>query len=119
MSERDGSADPANDRLLRPRSKLRNSNIRDEMPPTVEACPRHGGSGGSGDSKSVTVGAYYPKPKAGSGGRMGGGGLIKTGTVGVQVGGLRARATHGVKATLEPVYGLDKVCTRPPSSRVN
>ena len=80
------------------------------MPPTVEACPRHGG-----DSKSVSVGAYYPKPKAGNGGgRIGGGGLIKTGTVGVQVGGLRAsgaKATMpGAKTTLEPVYGLDKVC---------
>ena len=79
------------------------------MPPTIESCPRHGGTGG--ESKSVSVGAYYPKPRAGGnggGGRMGGGGLVKTGTVGVQVGGLRA---SGAKAkTLEPVYGLDKVC---------
>ena len=81
------------------------------MAPTVEPCPRHG--------KSVSVGAYYPKQKAGGGGRMGGGGLIKTGTVGVQVGGLRARATASAKATLEPVYGLDKVCPRPrPRCRV-
>ena len=78
------------------------------MPPTVESCPRHGGTGGNnGDSKSVSVGAYYPKPRAGGGGRMGGGGLVKTGTVGVQVGGLRS---SGAKARLEPVYGLDKVC---------
>ena len=87
------------------------------MPPTIaiESCPRHGG-----DSKSVSVGAYYPKPKVGTGGggRMGGGGaLIKTGTVGVQVGGLRGSgakkaALLGAKDTLEPVYGLDKVCPR-------
>ena len=76
------------------------------MPPTIESCPRHGG----GDSKSVSVGAYYPKPRAGGngGGRMGGGGLVKTGTVGVQVGGLRASGAKAKK--LEPVYGLDKVC---------
>ena len=67
------------------------------MPPTVESCPRHGAV-----SKSVSVGAYYPKPKAGRGG--------KTGTVGVQVGGLRGSGAPGSKATLEPVYGLDKVC---------
>ena len=76
------------------------------MPPTEESCPRHGG----GESKSVSVGAYYPKPRAGggNGGRMGGGGLVKTGTVGVQVGGLRASGAKAKK--LEPVYGLDKVC---------
>ena len=67
------------------------------MPPTVESCPRHGTV-----SKSVSVGAYYPKPKAGRGG--------KTGTVGVQVGGLRGSGSPVSKATLEPVYGLDKVC---------
>ena len=70
------------------------------MPPTVESCPRHG----TGGSKSVSVGAYYPK-QAKAAGRGG-----KTGTVGVQVGGLRGSGAPGSKATLEPVYGLDKVC---------